>query len=449
MTVATFQQVTFRIRDDDGNETGATWLANQGDDYSMDVDTKFRVRFRVDETTGTKTWSNNTFNLYYSHNSGEYAAVGAATPVSYTSTGGGPYYTDGDDCTSQLTGGTGTFLTDNNGMSSNDGAVTNSGSAGDLFECEFCLTIDSAQVGNGDSIELRVYNGTSAFGSGYTDWPNITVVEAAAANTDPLDIAHSHTIDWATITKESTVPVTEISHSHTIDWATATKESTVPVTEIAHTHTIDWASLSISVSTTVTEIAHTHLIDWSTTTKESTVPVVEVSHAHTIDPSSITQEQLLSVSDILHVNTIDWATTTKESTLPVIEILHSNTVDVVTVTTGAVPTASPDELLHAHTIDKVTISQAFNVDPADILHANAIDISTASVVYVVVPTELLHSNTLDMAVITQDQILTVTDILHNNKIERSTAFLPSVGGAATQSSRVAMFLKRRRNTFRN
>jgi len=178
MTVATFQQVTFRIRDDDGDETGATWLAVQGADYSMSVDVNFRVRFRVDETTGTKDWSNNTFNLYYSLNGGGYAAIDNTTPVQYATTGTGNY-ADGDDCTEQLTGGTGTFLTDNNGMSSGDASITNSGSAGNLFECEFCLTIDSAQVSNGNTIELQVYNGTSAFGSGYTDWPSITVVEVA------------------------------------------------------------------------------------------------------------------------------------------------------------------------------------------------------------------------------------------------------------------------------
>jgi len=176
MGAPTFVQVTFRIRNDDGSESAATWKEAQGDDGSINVDTKFRVRFLIDETAA-KTWAVNNWNLYYNHNSGGYVAVGAATPIQFaTST----YFTNGDDTLQRLTGGADQFLSDNNGMIDSTGGATNSSAVkGDWFDLEFCLLIDSAQVANNDTILLRVYLGTAAL-NGYTDEPTITVIEAAA-----------------------------------------------------------------------------------------------------------------------------------------------------------------------------------------------------------------------------------------------------------------------------
>lgn len=168
----TFNQLTHRIRDDDGNETTATWLAAQGADYEWDVvaKTNIRVRFLVDEQN-VKAWSSLTFNVYYSLNSAAYAAVGAGTPIQYATSSN---YSNGDDCTSQLTGGSGSFLSNNNGMMSGANAATNTGAINNYFEVEICLKVDAAQVSNTDTIDLRVYESTNALNS-YVDTPRLTV----------------------------------------------------------------------------------------------------------------------------------------------------------------------------------------------------------------------------------------------------------------------------------
>jgi hypothetical protein len=169
-----FTQVAFRLRNDNGSETTATWIADQGSNYTLTTGTNFRVRFLIDETA-SRAWTGVTWNLYYSLNGGAYAAVTAATAVKFSASS---QFADGADCTSQLTGGTGSFLTDNNGMKETTGGATNSGSAGNYFETEWCLQLDSTLVADGNTVALRIYNGTSAIAA-YTSTPTITVSEVS------------------------------------------------------------------------------------------------------------------------------------------------------------------------------------------------------------------------------------------------------------------------------
>jgi len=98
--------------------------------------------------------------------------VGAATPIQFALSNN---FADGADCTSQLTGGSGTFVADNNGMKETTGGATNSGSAGYYFDTEWCLLIDPAQVAHGKVITLRIYNGSTAIAA-YSNTPSITIV---------------------------------------------------------------------------------------------------------------------------------------------------------------------------------------------------------------------------------------------------------------------------------
>lgn len=169
MTSPSFTQVTFRGRNDDGSQSAATWKATQGSDWTQDTGANFRVRFRIDETA-SRAWTNKTWNLYYQINTGGYNPIGSGTPVIYSLSDN---FTQGDDCTAQLTGGTGTFVSVNNGMCESAGA-TNSGSAGYLFEVEYCLQLDAGYCADNDTINLRVYDSSSAIAA-YTDTPVITV----------------------------------------------------------------------------------------------------------------------------------------------------------------------------------------------------------------------------------------------------------------------------------
>jgi hypothetical protein len=181
MGTPAFTQVSFRWRSDNGSETGAAWIANQNAGYSNGVEgNTYRIRFRIDETGGSYGWSSYNWTLYAQKNgSGGYAAVTASTAVQFKTSS---YFADGDDCTAQLTGGTGTFVTDNNGMKETTGGATNSGTAGYLFELEWCIYLDPAQMVPGDYFDLRVYRGTSAL-TAYSATPRITTYTPPAGIT--------------------------------------------------------------------------------------------------------------------------------------------------------------------------------------------------------------------------------------------------------------------------
>lgn len=191
MTSPAFTQITFRLRNDDGNETDATWRAAENTNATINVDENFRLRFCIDETA-SRAWTNVNWTLQYQKNgAGGYAAVSDTTPVKIVASAN---YADGADCTDQLSGGTGTFLVDNNGMKEANSAAVNSGSAGNLFETEWCLQLDSAQMANGDYVDIRVANG-SGYAMTYTNTPRATASKIAVSVTDSVGVADTPAVD--------------------------------------------------------------------------------------------------------------------------------------------------------------------------------------------------------------------------------------------------------------
>lgn len=164
-------QTDFRFRVDSGNEATPTWLANANIDISLDVDTDFRYRTVVAETATSSNPLTITPVLYYSHEGGAYAIVTGATPVQFATFSGA---TDADTTTQQV--GSGSFVA---GELDDDGTVSNVDIQGSETEMEYCLTIDSAQVANDDTISLRTYEAVDTPLDNYGNTGTVTVIEAA------------------------------------------------------------------------------------------------------------------------------------------------------------------------------------------------------------------------------------------------------------------------------
>jgi hypothetical protein len=64
---ATIVQDSFRYRNDNGNETGATWVYALNTDGSLNVDTNYRMRYLV-KNTGTAGLNNIDFEWQYNLN---------------------------------------------------------------------------------------------------------------------------------------------------------------------------------------------------------------------------------------------------------------------------------------------------------------------------------------------------------------------------------------------
>jgi len=165
---ASFTQAAFRGRNDDGNETAATWKAVADTNWTQKVDENFRVRFVVQETAGISS-ADRTFQLEYNRNGGGWNDVNAASSVVRVTAS--PNVADGTDTTQQV--GSGSFVTPNAGFDEVNGQAGGTSldfSGSDEVELEYCVQIRSVDVANDDTIQLRV-KGLDA----YTSTPTATV----------------------------------------------------------------------------------------------------------------------------------------------------------------------------------------------------------------------------------------------------------------------------------
>jgi hypothetical protein len=193
MATWTGSQARYRFRLVNADAAGAN-AAFDGADPAQDtpatieVDTVFRVRITIQETAGGG--ANKTFGLRFSHEGSAYAVVTDSTPVQVVGVSG---YAD-DAATSSILGGTGGFLA---GYADDLDALlptagNQSWAGNEWSEYEIALLIDSAQVADADTIELRLYESGGAELGTYSVTPTITVEEGAAAVTvlaQPVDVA--------------------------------------------------------------------------------------------------------------------------------------------------------------------------------------------------------------------------------------------------------------------
>lgn len=181
---ASFTQRTFRGRNDDGNETTATWKATAGTNWTQAVNTNFRVRFDMQE--GAACGKNNVvWRLQYNLAAAGWVDCSAISSVVRASASAN--FTDGAATTNQLTGDTGTFqggAASTGGMDegdSNAGGASMDIAASGNSECEFCVQIRGADVTDGQTVQLRVTDSGVAVAA-YTATPTITISDPVTFN---------------------------------------------------------------------------------------------------------------------------------------------------------------------------------------------------------------------------------------------------------------------------
>lgn len=173
---AAYDQEAFRFYNDDGSLAASTPKDAQGADVSMGNQV-VRVRIRVKQTAATSSSDSLNAQLYYSRNSGAYAAVADA------GAGGSPLVRMYDSTqfahndsvsTERLTGGSGTWFNGYAYDTSNGGTDPSYAAGANRYtELEFCVQLVGMSVS--DTIDLRVYNGDPNPIGTYTDTPRITV----------------------------------------------------------------------------------------------------------------------------------------------------------------------------------------------------------------------------------------------------------------------------------
>jgi hypothetical protein len=168
-------QRTFRVRTDAGAVDAAspTWGAAQDSNYYPGLETNFRLRFSVNNTAST---AGGPYTLYLSKNGGAYVAITTSSTNGVQSANASSDADGAAIATANFRLGAGSG-TASAGVYDETGSATKSLSASTYTEFEFGLIIKTANVNPTDTLDFRVYNNTTAFGT-YTQTPRITVAQA-------------------------------------------------------------------------------------------------------------------------------------------------------------------------------------------------------------------------------------------------------------------------------
>lgn len=166
-----FRQQSFRIRNNDGDEATATWIAAADTNVTISGQTLFRIRFLIQETAGGSV-NNQDWRLQHNKNSTGWVdtTIGSSDPVR----GQTSSEYEAGDTVQRL--GSGTFITPNGGMTELDPTwpSTANWAGNDETEYECNLFFPNGQNVAGDTFQFRIALGDSTPIDSYISTPTVT-----------------------------------------------------------------------------------------------------------------------------------------------------------------------------------------------------------------------------------------------------------------------------------
>jgi hypothetical protein len=221
-TAANVINDAFRAYDDDvsGGIASQTALFAVDTNWTQAVDTKFHVAMLATETAGGAA-NNYTYRLEYNLNSGGWADVTASTPIQSVAPTNCTTSDAASYGTTALTTGATIQATEYDTGGADSASVSLSSAS---FEYTTCLQIDSGQVADTDTIQLRLTNAGTALDAD-TTIPTITVSETGpqtASGTPQANITDA--VGVATVTKKAS-GTPQANVTATVGVATVTKKA--------------------------------------------------------------------------------------------------------------------------------------------------------------------------------------------------------------------------------
>ena len=215
--VVTFTSATFDPDFDafrfyeDGTESGSTPIAAQDTDVAVDVtggDVQAHLRTRIQETGGAAGAATDDSGLEYSKNSGGWTAITASSSDVKADTASG---LTADAATTNrgtngISDGTGSFVAGE--QEETNGVIENHQlTASNFTEHVWALTLVSADLADGDTIDFRIALNCGAPGMTNTSVPRITIGKAVLQNGADFD----GTADWIDASTPASADATEWS----------------------------------------------------------------------------------------------------------------------------------------------------------------------------------------------------------------------------------------------
>jgi len=197
MASGALDQDSFRSRNNDGNETTATWRKLVNVDDTLLTDVTYRLRLLVQEYAGA-SFNNVDLEFQYNLNGAGWNDITTTSSVVKAVASG--TFTDEEDCTQQI--GSGNFETSNEGMT--EDGISGGGaldiSANYETETELSFQIVSGDVADTDTIEIRLTRDGGNLLDLYTRTPTLMVSEPT---TSPISAFTTLTFSEAAILKGS------------------------------------------------------------------------------------------------------------------------------------------------------------------------------------------------------------------------------------------------------
>jgi hypothetical protein len=324
-----YDQAGFRGYADDAPMGSATPKANENVGWSQIVDQNFRTRFVVDETAGGTLSAVLDFKLQYRKNGGTWTDVNTTSTNVRTFTGS---VANGTATSRLLSSGTGTFVAGT--LDSNNGAAgsANTIESGELTELEFITQIRSADVVQGDTIELRVVEttGSVVFGA-YSQTPSLTANEPAILVIN--DATHSHAAEELGLTQHHVLTVQDAIHGHTTDDLDLIQHYVLAIEDAIHTHAADNLTLTEggSIALEIQDGAHAHVADNLALVQNYVLAIQDALHAQSADNLVLIQHYILVLQDAIHDHTADNLALTQHNILVTQDALHAHSSDNATL----------------------------------------------------------------------------------------------------------------------
>lgn len=186
---------------DDGTESGSVIIGAKNTNPTLEVDTIYFFRAGAEETAGNR-WNNAEINFEYNLNGGGWNPVTTASSVVRAVSS--INVTDGDDTTQRMTAFT--FITNNTAVDDSGTMNTVADPQNDGFEVLFVFQIQSGDVVDSDSIELRIlHSAGSAFDVVNQTNPTVTVSEGGSSTVRTPHCLCKQSGIWNTCNNTATV----------------------------------------------------------------------------------------------------------------------------------------------------------------------------------------------------------------------------------------------------
>lgn len=169
-----FNQTSFRFRNDDGNQITATWKELLNTNTREKPYIIVRCRFVIQQTvSNANTNLQRNYKLRYSLNSAAYVDVGAQGSQTIIRYSNSSNITDNESTTQQI--GAGSFITGSVDENGDTGTLTFTSGALSETEIEFVFELYGGLVSITDNLDLRVYQTNNTLLANYTNTPRINI----------------------------------------------------------------------------------------------------------------------------------------------------------------------------------------------------------------------------------------------------------------------------------